>query len=77
MQGVSSGVSNEKSEGVKRRAGGDIAPTVRHHISVSMDSYIGSPQFDEDTLETPPLGNWGGLHSPGISSDANSSKFNF
>ncbi|KAE8714423.1 Mitochondrial [Hibiscus syriacus] len=42
-------VSNEKRGGVnKRMAAGDITPTVRHYISVSMDDYIGSMQFDED-----------------------------
>ncbi|GMI78552.1 DRINK ME-LIKE, basic leucine-zipper 29 [Hibiscus trionum] len=77
-QGMSSGVLNEKREGVnKRRAAGDIAPTVRHYRSVSMDSYMGSLQFDEDTLKIPPLENHGNHHSPGSSADANSSKFNF
>ncbi|KAH1097179.1 hypothetical protein J1N35_014100 [Gossypium stocksii] len=77
IQGMSSGVSNEKREGVKRRAAGDIAPTVRHYRSVSMDSYMGSLQFDEDTPKIPPSGNHGNHHSPGSSGDANSSKFNF
>ncbi|XVE69777.1 hypothetical protein DITRI_Ditri10aG0018100 [Diplodiscus trichospermus] len=77
MQGISSGVSNERREGVKRRAGGDIAPTSRHYRSVSMDSYMGSLQFDEDTPKIPPLGNQGGHQSPGSSADANSSKFPF
>ncbi|PPS04615.1 hypothetical protein GOBAR_AA16051 [Gossypium barbadense] len=77
IQGMSSGVSSEKREGVKRRAAGDIAPTVRHYRSVSMDSYMGSLQFDEDTPKIPPSGNHGNHHSPGSSGDANSSKFNF
>ncbi|XVE94600.1 hypothetical protein REPUB_Repub02eG0022500 [Reevesia pubescens] len=77
MQGRSSGVSNEKKEGVKRRAGGDIAPTVRHYRSVSMDSYMGSLQLDDESPKIPPLGNWAGHQSPGSSAEANSSKFNF
>ncbi|XVF63740.1 hypothetical protein PTKIN_Ptkin09bG0110800 [Pterospermum kingtungense] len=77
MQRMSSGISNEKREGVKRRAAGDIAPTVRHCRSVSMDSYMDSLQFDEDAPKIPPLGNQGAHHSPGSSADANSSKFNF
>ncbi|EOY14948.1 hypothetical protein QUC31_000301 [Theobroma cacao] len=64
MQGMSAGASNEK--GVKRSAGGDIAPTARHHRSVSMDSYMGSLQFDDESSKIP----------PGSSVDANSGKFN-
>ncbi|KAE8720704.1 Transcription factor VIP1 [Hibiscus syriacus] len=78
LHGMTFGVSTEKREGVnKRRAAGDISPTVRHYRSVSMDSYMGSLQFDEDTPKIPPLGNHGNHHSPGSSTDANSSKFNF
>ncbi|XWS24451.1 hypothetical protein CRYUN_Cryun28dG0103700 [Craigia yunnanensis] len=77
MQGMSSGVSNEKRKGVKMSAGEDIAPTVRHYRSVSMDSYMGSLQFDDETSKIPPLGNRGGHQSLGSSADANSSKFNF
>ncbi|XWS14495.1 hypothetical protein CRYUN_Cryun35bG0014200 [Craigia yunnanensis] len=77
MHGMSSGVSNEKREVVKRSAGGDITLTVRHYRSVSMDSYMGSLQFDDESLKVPPLGNQGGHQSPGSSADANSSKFNF
>ncbi|KAE8719480.1 putative transcription factor PosF21 [Hibiscus syriacus] len=77
LNGMSFGVSNERREGVnKRRAAGDISPNVRHYRSVSMDSYMGSLQFDEDTPKIPPLGNHGNHHSPGSSADANSSKFN-
>ncbi|XP_021283650.1 uncharacterized protein LOC110416125 [Herrania umbratica] len=64
MQGMSAGASNEKR--VKRSAGGDIAPTARHHRSVSMDSYMGSLQFDDESSKIP----------PGSSADANSGKFN-
>ncbi|OMO75308.1 hypothetical protein COLO4_26177 [Corchorus olitorius] len=77
MQGMSSGVSNDRREGVKRSAGGDIAPTTRHYRSVSMDSYMGSLQFEDESPKIPPLGNRAGQLSPGSSADANSSKFNF
>ncbi|XVF35993.1 hypothetical protein REPUB_Repub19eG0019900 [Reevesia pubescens] len=77
MQGISSGVSSEKREGVKRRASGDIDLTGRHCRSLSMDSYMGSLQFDDESPKIPPLGNRGGNQSPGSSADANSSKFNF
>lgn len=77
LQRMSSGVSNDKREGVKRRAAGDIAPTVRHYRSLSMDSYMDSLQFEEDTPKVPPFGNQGTHHSPGGSADANSSKLNF
>ncbi|GAV88970.1 bZIP_1 domain-containing protein [Cephalotus follicularis] len=48
FQGMSSSVSIEKREGVKRNARGDIAPTVRHYRSVSMDSFIGDLHFDDE-----------------------------
>ncbi|KAK8681546.1 hypothetical protein V6N13_053948 [Hibiscus sabdariffa] len=68
---------NKITEGAnKRMASGDIAPTVRHYISVSMDSYMGSMQFDEDTPKIP-LANHVDHHSPGSSAGANSRKFNF
>ncbi|KAK8572578.1 hypothetical protein V6N13_048167 [Hibiscus sabdariffa] len=68
---------NEITEGVnKRMASGDTAPIVRHYRSVSMDSYLGSLQFDEDPPKIP-LANHVNHHSPGSSADANSSKFNF
>ncbi|GAV57103.1 hypothetical protein CFOL_v3_00641, partial [Cephalotus follicularis] len=47
-QGMSSRVSTEKREGVKKNACGDIAPTVRHYRSVSMDSFIGDLHFDDE-----------------------------
>ncbi|KAL4271205.1 hypothetical protein GQ457_13G019610 [Hibiscus cannabinus] len=68
---------NKFTEGAnKRMASGDIAPTVRHYRSVSMDSYMGRLQFDEDTPKIP-LANHVDHHSPGSSTGANSSKFNF
>ncbi|GAV57092.1 LOW QUALITY PROTEIN: bZIP_1 domain-containing protein, partial [Cephalotus follicularis] len=48
FQGMSSSVSTEKREAVKRNARGDIAPTVRHYRSVSMDSFIGDLHFDDE-----------------------------
>ncbi|XP_022769132.1 uncharacterized protein LOC111312788 [Durio zibethinus] len=75
MQGMSSGVSNEKKEAVKWSAVGDIALTVRHYRSVSMDSYVESMQYDDESPKITPLGNRGGHQSPGSSADANSSKF--
>lgn len=38
-QGINS--LNERKEGNKRNAGGDITPTTRHYRSVSMDSFMG------------------------------------
>ncbi|KAL5557919.1 hypothetical protein UlMin_034130 [Ulmus minor] len=66
--------SNGKREGVKRPAGGDIAPAARHYRSVSMDSYIGDLKLDEECLKFPPLGTQGSLQSPG-SLVGGSSKF--
>lgn len=48
LQGTS---SSEKREGIKRRATGDIAPTVRHHRSLSMDSYTGNFHFDDESTK--------------------------
>lgn len=47
---------SSSSSGVKRRAGGDIAPTGRHYRSVSMDScFMGKLNFgDESSLKLPP-----------------------
>lgn len=74
-QGTSSHISSVKREGLKRGASGDIAPTTRHYRSVSMDSYMGSLQFDDDSMKLP-LGSHAGQLSPGNSADVNSSKFN-
>ncbi|GLT86133.1 hypothetical protein SLE2022_042950 [Rubroshorea leprosula] len=45
---------NSKREGIKRSAGGDIAPTSRHYRSVSMDSFMGKLNFGEDSPKLPP-----------------------
>ncbi|GLT69156.1 hypothetical protein SLA2020_413310 [Shorea laevis] len=73
VQGTS--ISRERKEGLKRRASGDIAPSARHYRSVSMDSYMGSLQFDDDSLKLPPQ-NLGGQGSPGDSMDAILTKSN-
>ncbi|XP_044512067.1 bZIP transcription factor 29-like [Mangifera indica] len=67
LQGTS---SSQKREGVKRRAVGDIAPTVRHHRSLSMDSYMGNFQFDEESTKLP----FQTQISPGSSIDGNLAK---
>ncbi|CAL1385665.1 unnamed protein product [Linum trigynum] len=50
--GLSSSV--ERREGVKRSAGGDIAPTSRHHRSVSLDSFMGKLNFGDESPKFPP-----------------------
>ncbi|XP_038888147.1 transcription factor RF2a [Benincasa hispida] len=52
MPGLNS--SAEKREGIKRTAGGDIAPTTRHYRSVSMDSFMGKLQFGDESPKMPP-----------------------
>ncbi|XP_022136095.1 uncharacterized protein LOC111007872 [Momordica charantia] len=52
MPGMNS--SAEKREGIKRTAGGDIAPTTRHYRSVSMDSFMGKLQFGDESPKMPP-----------------------
>nr|XP_043608666.1 bZIP transcription factor 29 [Erigeron canadensis] len=51
-----SGISSviDKREGIKRSAGGDIAPTTRHYRSVSMDSFMGKMNFDDESPKLPP-----------------------
>ncbi|KAJ9549173.1 hypothetical protein OSB04_021716 [Centaurea solstitialis] len=44
----------DKREGIKRSAGGGIAPTMRHHRSVSMDSIMGKMNFADESLKLPP-----------------------
>lgn len=68
-----SGDSMRRREGNKRSAGGDIAPTTRHYRSVSMDSFIGKLNFNDESLKMPPSP--GGLMSPGNSGDGNSAAF--
>ncbi|KAM3758616.1 hypothetical protein ACB098_01G058200 [Castanea mollissima] len=74
LQGLSSGFSNEKREG-KRIAGGETTPTVRHYRSVSMDSYMESLNFDDESPKLPPIGTGVGQHLPSNVIDGNSSKF--
>jgi hypothetical protein len=68
-----SGDSMQRREGMKRSAGGDIAPTSRHYRSVSMDSFIGKLNFNDESFKLPPSP--GGLVSPGNSGDGNSAAF--
>ncbi|KAG4967004.1 hypothetical protein AAZX31_12G034900 [Glycine max] len=67
---------NEKREGMKRSAGGEIAPTTRHYRSVSMDSFIGKLNFDEESPKLPPSpGQRSALMSPAGGIDGNSAAF--
>ncbi|PON93853.1 Basic-leucine zipper transcription factor [Trema orientale] len=75
IPGSSSGFANGKREGVKRAAVGDIAPTSRHYRSVSMDSYMGNLQFDDESLKLLPLGSGSSQQSPNSLVDGNSTKF--
>ncbi|CAH9057322.1 unnamed protein product [Cuscuta europaea] len=68
--------SNEKREGVKRNAVGDIAPTTRHYRSISMDSFMGNLNFSDVSPKLPPSpGNHPGSLSPTNSLDSNSNTF--
>ncbi|KAK4804722.1 hypothetical protein SAY86_004539 [Trapa natans] len=68
--------SVEKREGVKRSAGGDIAPTSRHYRSVSMDSFMGKLNFSDESPKLPPSpGLRPGQLSPSNSMDGNSNTF--
>ncbi|XP_024991362.1 probable transcription factor PosF21 [Cynara cardunculus var. scolymus] len=73
-----SGISSisDKREGIKRSAGGDIAPTTRHYRSVSMDSFMGRMNFGDESPKLPPSpgGNVNQL-SPNNSIDSNSNTF--
>ncbi|KAM0967689.1 hypothetical protein ACFX2A_016439 [Malus domestica] len=66
-----SGFPNERREGLKRTAGGDVVSNVRHCRSISMDSYMESLNFDDEPLKPLPLGQ----QSPSTSLDGNSAKF--
>ncbi|KAL8166102.1 hypothetical protein V2J09_007601 [Rumex salicifolius] len=60
----------------KRSAAGDIAPTSRHFRSLSMDSFMGNLNFNDESPRLPPSPGVGsGQHSPSDSFDGNSSKF--
>ncbi|XP_019165371.1 PREDICTED: transcription factor RF2a isoform X2 [Ipomoea nil] len=73
MSGVPA--STEKREGIKRNAGGDIAPTTRHYRSVSMDSFMGKLNFDDSPKLPPSPGTRPGNLSPTNSLDSNSNTF--
>lgn len=65
-----------KKEGVKRTAGGDIAPSSRHYRSISMDSFMGKLNFNDESPKLPPSpGTRPGQLSPSNSMDANSPAF--
>jgi hypothetical protein len=71
-----SGNSLLKREGIKRSAGGDIAPTSRHYRSVSMDSFMEKLNFGDESPQLPPSsGTRPGQLSPSNSIDANSPAF--
>ncbi|KAL3539038.1 hypothetical protein ACH5RR_002404 [Cinchona calisaya] len=76
MQRIGMLSSGEKREGVKRNAGGDIAPTSRHYRSVSMDSFMGKLNFGDESPKLPPSpGARPGQLSPSNSLDTNSNTF--
>ncbi|XP_010531490.1 PREDICTED: probable transcription factor PosF21 [Tarenaya hassleriana] len=77
FQKIGTGSMGEKTEGVKRSAGRDIAPTSRHYRSVSMDScFMGKLNFGDESPKLPPSpGNLTGKVSPTNSFDGNSSNF--
>lgn len=59
--------------GIKRNARGDIAPTTRHYRSISMDSFMGKINFDDESPKLPPSpGMRPGLLSPSNSLDKDS-----
>lgn len=66
----------EKREGIKRRAGGDVAPSCRHYRSVSMDSFMGKLRIGDESPKLPPsLGTFSGQLSPNNSIDDKSNAF--
>ncbi|XP_061958881.1 bZIP transcription factor 29-like [Populus nigra] len=70
--------STEKREGIKRSAGGDIAPTSRHYRSVSMDSFMGKLNFGDESPKLPPSpGTRPGQLSPTNSMDGNAFSLEF
>ncbi|KAF5747159.1 Basic-leucine zipper transcription factor family protein putative isoform 1 [Tripterygium wilfordii] len=71
---VESHLIGMQGEGVKRSAHG--ASTARHHRSVSMDSYMGSFIFDDESLKVPAKGTQAGPESPGDSVDGSNKKLN-
>ncbi|KAJ4833689.1 hypothetical protein Tsubulata_021656 [Turnera subulata] len=70
--------ATEKREGIKRSAGGDIAPTTRHYRSVSMDSFMGKLNFGDESPKMPPSpGTRPGQLSPSNSIDGNAFSLEF
>ncbi|XVF45395.1 hypothetical protein PTKIN_Ptkin02bG0202100 [Pterospermum kingtungense] len=68
--------SAEKREGIKRSAGGDIAPGGRHYRSVSMDSFMEKLNFGDESPKLPPSpGTRPGQLSPSNAIDGNSAAF--
>ncbi|CAH1419740.1 unnamed protein product [Lactuca virosa] len=68
--------SSVNDKGIKRSAGGDIAPTTRHYRSVSMDSFMGRMNFADESPKLPPSpGGHIGQLSPNNSIDSNSNTF--
>ncbi|CAI0375037.1 unnamed protein product [Linum tenue] len=73
-----SGSSIPRREGVKRSAGGDIAPTSRHHRSVSLDSFMGKLSFGDESPTLPPSpGPLPGQLSPTSSIDGSTFSLDF
>ncbi|RDX68573.1 Transcription factor RF2a, partial [Mucuna pruriens] len=67
---------SEKREGMKRSAGGEIAPTTRHYRSLSMDSFISKLNFGDESPKLPPSPSpRTGLASPANGIDGNSTAF--
>ncbi|KAB2628209.1 transcription factor PosF21 [Pyrus ussuriensis x Pyrus communis] len=66
-----SGLPNERREGLKRTASGDVVPNARHCRSISMDSYMENLNFDDEPLKPLPVGQ----QSPSTSLDGSSAKF--
>ncbi|KAL7612292.1 hypothetical protein Lser_V15G07481 [Lactuca serriola] len=70
--------SSINDKGIKRSAGGDIAPTTRHYRSVSMDSFMGRMNFVDESPKLPPSpGGHIGQLSPNNSIDSNSNTNTF
>ncbi|MFS8031362.1 putative transcription factor bZIP family [Helianthus anomalus] len=66
---------SDKKDGLKRSAGGDIAPT-RHYRSVSMDSIMGKMNFVDESIKLlPSPGGQIGKSSSSDAVDANSDTF--
>lgn len=76
VHGASSVNTIERREKGKRSAPGDIAPAPRHFRSLSMDSFMGSLNFSDESPRLPPSpGIRSAQHSPSNSFDGNTNKF--